>query len=353
VAWLRRLLVPVLLIALLAGTYAAGFNIVFGTPDNLKTWLHDSRFYDHLINYGVDRAVAATSPTDATTDAASDPNVIQAVKTAFPPQLIEDSVNTFLDSNYAWLQGKSDQPDFSIDLNAAKQTLGQQLGQYAGERYATLPACGANDIAQLRQSEDYNLLSVNCQLPGVSAAGVSALVTGQVNNSGEVLQDPTLTPETIGQNFETPQSGYTNKPYYADIPDAPHLYKFSRIVPWIAFVIAVAGAIGIVLLNPLRRKGLKVVGIVLAIAAAWLLISKLLVDAVFGLAEDALDDSSVAGQLQTAFVEVLHKAEHALTQANMWFAIGFAGVAASIFGFLVILPRIRPSQPAAPKPPRP
>lgn len=357
-SWLRNLLVPILLITLIAGAYATSINMTFGKPDHVKQWLSESGTYEHLINYGVEQATKAAGDTEQANSVASDPQVIQVVKTSFPPELLESSVNTFLDGNYAWLQGKTEQPDFSIDLEPAKQNLAAGLANYAGNRFVTLPACSPDEVAQFQgQSlEGMDLLSLTCQPPGVSQQAVMDQLSRQILNSGDILNNPTLTPESISQNVSEaanasepgsqPASEPPQQPYYQSFSMAPAMYKFGMITPWVALLVALASAAGIVFWSATKRKGLKLAGIIFALAGLWLIATKFMLDSAFNSLEQKVTDASVSGQLQAAFTEVAHNAEKMLTKIDLWFGLVFLVIAAVIFAYLFFTREQKPSTPA-------
>lgn len=334
-SWLRHGLVPVLLVALLATALATSANHAFAKPTNLKTWLHQSNFYDHFVSYTADQTAHSLSSSTAA-QVSSDPGVINAAKKALTPQKFEDSVNSFIDGNYAWLQGKTDKPNFSIDLSQTKDSFAGQAGQYASNRFAALPACSVADLAQI-DVQNLNYYTLNCRPPGVSAAAVAELATRQVQQSDTFLTGAPLTADTIGKAVDSgaQSSGQSSTPYYKKLSVAPTLYKLSLVVPWIAGGVAILATLGIILLAPVRRRGVRHVATTLATAGVILVIGKLLADAVFHFATHKLLAAASANQLlQQSVVDISHHAETTLARTDFWFGLGYLLLAVGLFMYL-------------------
>jgi len=346
---LLRSLAPLLFLALLVTAYATSANLAFAKPDKLEGWLTQSSVYDHVVSYAIDRTKQTTDNPQVASIPTNDPAVQQAAKQAFTSDTLKSAVNKFLDGNYAWLQGKTDKPNFSIDLSQAKQSFAQQLGKYEGDRYESLPVCTAADLAQLENTQNTNLLSLSCRVPGLSAQAASAAVTQAVQNNSGLLNDTTVTPENLSQE----QGSQSDKPYYQRLPSAPSAYKIGRILPWLAAVVALLSAIGLILLAPRRRRGVKRVAVTLLLSGLILIIGKFFLNIVFSTVQSKVAGSSTSAQLQQAIIYVLRRAEDQLTRVDFWFGIVFIGVAI-VIALVLRLKRGPPAHtaewPAAPPP---
>ena len=345
--YLAHLLAVVLFVSLLGGVFALSLNNTFSKPDNVKTWLKESKFYDNFVTYVIDQGEKSSNNADGQAEASDNPAIIQAAKTAFPPQFLEDSTNKFLDGNYAWLQGKTDKPAFTIDLAQPKEVFAQELGKEAAKRFTTLPACTPADIAQFQEA---SLLEVTCQPVGVSADFVNQQVADKTRSGEYFFKEVVITPETIGQlngaeeqpQIQTQQT--PDEPYYANLSQAPTLYKIGQLVPLIAAALALLSLAGVIFLPERKRTGLKSVAVVLAIAGFILVVIKVVADSLFAKLENTIVDASSTGQLQQSFVEVLRKAEGHLVAFNMIFGAAFLIVAA---GILIYLHKTRAPKPAS------
>jgi len=338
--WCQRLLSPLLFLALLVTAYATSASVAFAQPDKLEAWLTQSSVYDHVVSYAIDRTKQTSDNPQLAAIPTNDPAVQQAAKQAFTPDTLRTSVNKFLDGNYAWLQGKTDKPNFSIDLSQAKQSFAQQLGKYEGDRYSSLPVCTMADLLQLEDTQNTNLLSLSCRPPGLSAQAASADVTAAVQNNSDLLNNSIVTPDNLNQE----QGSQPRQPYYQRLPSAPTAYRLGRALPWVAGAAALLSAMGLVLLAPRRRQGAKRVAIVLLLSGLVLIIGKFFLDIVFNAAQHKIVGASASIQLQQALTDVLHQAETQLTRVDFWFGVAFLVAAL----FLAVVVRLKRDATVAP-----
>src|ERR1044071_10071967 len=77
-----------------------------------------------------------------------EPWVQTAVMKAFPASDLQQKGDAVIDSSFAWLDGTSDKPQFSLDFSANKTQLGTEVGNYTGSRLNGLPACSLTNIPE-------------------------------------------------------------------------------------------------------------------------------------------------------------------------------------------------------------
>jgi hypothetical protein len=175
--WLRKSLVHflsvVLFFSLVGGVFALSATQTFGKPDNVKTWLKESNFYESFLNYATQQQAEQAGSNPETS---SNVAIGKAAKATFTPQFLEESTNKFLDGNYAWLQGKTDKPTFAIDVAPYKETFATELSKQASERFAALPACDPSEIAQIQAGGGPALLETTCRPPGLTTEAVAEQV---------------------------------------------------------------------------------------------------------------------------------------------------------------------------------
>lgn len=346
--WLRKgfvhLLSVVMLVSLVGMAIAIGFTHAFSHPAKLESWLADSKLYDHLIAAALDQSQKSGNDNGSSgTVSLSDPAVKQAAEKAFSPQLLQNSVGTLLDSNYAWLSGKTAKPGFSIDLSKAKLGFAQSVGQASATYLAGLPVCSPTQLAQIPIPLDP--LTASCRPAALDPKVEGASVTQEINNSGDFLSDPVITASTLNQNQKSNQS----QPYYQKLSYAPRAYKLGLKLPWILGALALLSILGIVFIAPQRRRGLRRVAIVLLEASLILLLVKFVADTLVNRSEDKIiRGNTLAGQLKQPISYLLHKLESQLVQPDLWFGIAFLLIALLIF---IALFRTRKST-GQPKPPR-
>ncbi|MEK7599531.1 MAG: hypothetical protein AAB462_00640 [Patescibacteria group bacterium] len=330
--WLRKGFVGLLSIVLLLCLFgiAASTNIVrnLGQPTQIESWLSDSKIYDNVMASVLQQSKEEGSSNSASVSP-SDPQVSAAAIEAFSPELIQQSVSTFLASNYAWLNGKTDKPDFVIDLSDAKQNFANKVGEAVYQNLSTVPVCTPTQLAQIQLPA--NPLTVTCRPAELNAQTESARVTEEISN-GDFLSKPLITADTIGQGDQATPS----KPYYEKLSIAPKIFKFAVWAPLILTALAILIALGVVFLSRDRRRGTRRVGIIALEVGVILIAAKFAADYFTNKFEDQILKGSAfaTGQLKQPTSDFIHKVESELVLLNLLFGILFVVIALIIFGIL-------------------
>jgi hypothetical protein len=379
--WVRKgfihLLSLVLLASLLGGALAVSADMALTHPAKIEAWLSQSNLYGHFVSNAIGQAQKSVSGSDQPGSVSlNDVAVQQAAQSAFPPQLLQQDVNTFLDSNYAWLQGKTATPNFTIDLTQAKQSFAQQVGKYVQTYSAGLPVCTTAQLIQL-QNQNVDPLSATCRPATVSPAALGIQATQQLSTSGSFLSNPVITASTFH-----PKDKGQSEPYYQKLSHLPKAYRLAARLPLILGGIGIVSVLGIVFIAPRKRKGLRRVGIVLFVSGLVLVAMKFAADFAFKKAETRVFNNSSVGQLQQSLTDFAHRVESALVKTDLLFGIAFLLLAVIIFGILLktrhtgnqmknfgavppietppaapahtpSAPETAPTPPAGPQPPRP
>jgi hypothetical protein len=321
-------LLSLFLLATLLGTaVATSTNNTLGKPEKVETYLDRSRLYDHFIEYTTDQAKKSNGDTDQSDSVSlSDAAIKAAAEESFTQALIKQNINKVIEANYAWLEGKTATPQFSVDLAAQKQTFAEKVGQYVTTYSAGLPVCTDPSVAA-QQTRDP--LAATCRPAELSPEAAGAQVTQNLATTGDFLSDPTVTPNNIN-----PEKNPTSQPYYEKLSQLPKAYQFGTKLPYIFAGLSLLAALGIIFLSSPRRKGIRRVGIVLLIAGLGLVALKFLSDYAFRRAEHRIFNNANVGQLQQSLTDFLHRIEMSMVRTELWFGIGFLLLAAVIFGTL-------------------
>jgi len=331
--WLRKgivhLLSLVLLLSLLGMAFATSATKTLTHPAKIETLLSQSKLYDAFINNALKQAQQSDSTGAAGSISLDNPTVQQAARAAFTPQLLQNDVNTFLTSNYAWLEGKTSKPAFTIDLTAPKQNFANQVGKDVETRLASLPVCSVAQLQQLQNTPQLDPLSVTCRPPNLNPSAEGALVTDQLNNNSSFIKTKNITADSSNLN----PSGQS-QPYYQKFSKAPKLYQLAVKLPWVYAGAAVLSTVGIIFIATRRRKGLRRVAIVLTEAGILLVATKFIADTAFKRLEKKLFNSSSVGQLQQSLTDFLHRLETQLVRIDLWFGIAFLALAVLLFALL-------------------
>lgn len=345
----------ILFLLLIATAWSSALTLTFSKPDNIKAWLSESKLYDHFVDNAIKQSQEPSengTSNDVSEAPLSDPAVQQAAKAAFTPDVVQKAVNTFLDGNYAWLQGKTEKPEFNINLTEAKALLATNLGNYAAERAKSLPRC--KTLQEVYQAEQ-EYLAATCKPITVTPAQVGAAVTEDVVVSKDFLVNPVITPDTFSS--ETLKGGDqegapAEQPYYEKFSSLPSAYKLATALPWILALVSVLAGAGIVFLAATKRSGLKRVGKILIGAGTIVLLLIVVSGAGFSRLEHQVFTKDNVGLLQQSLVDFAHRAQSALTKVDLWFGITFVllGIAVLI-ALRYIWPDAKyPKKPMAPDP---
>lgn len=332
-----------------AGSTSAVINLT--KPKNIENWLSNSKLYDHFVSNATEQGQKSVGATeDANVTSLSDAAVQDAAKSAFSQALIESNVNKFIDSNYDWLEGKTDKPSFVIDLTSAKQSFAEQVGAYVTQHLTSLPACTDLPSAQAQAADPLN---ATCRPPSLSPQAAGAQVTQQIASSTELLNNPVLTAQNIN-----PEQGSQNKPYYIKLAHLPKVYQYGKLVPIVLAALSLISTLFLIYLSSSRRRGFGLVGVIFAIAGVLLIIMKFSSDFVFKQAENRVFNNSTTGQLQQSLTSFAHQLEDALLKIDLYFGIAFLLIALMIFIILRInkkkinAPNV-PANPVMPEPSAP
>lgn len=341
--WVRKafvgFLAVVLFFALLGSAYAYSLHSKLSNPANVEKLLAESKIYDHAVSAALSQAQDDSSKNGGEISVSLKSSVAQqAAQAAFPASLVQSSSNTFIDSNYKWLAGKTAKPDFSIDLTKAKQEFATSVGNYVIDHLKGLSVCTPEQLAQLQIPVDP--LSVTCRPESLDPKTEGDRVANEVANSS-FLSKPVVTADTLGQDQDSGKP-----PYYQKLSGLPRAYQLGNKLPLILGAVAIISALGIIFIHPTRRKGLRRTGVVLAVSGVVLIVSKLLADKAVNEISDRVLSGSTKDQLHQPLVNFLQNVESQVTQSNMIFGIIFVVLGVAVIAYLLLSGRERkPKQP--------
>jgi len=347
--WVRKLLVSffsaIALLALISSVLSYSLNRAFATPDHLESWLDQSQLYEHFVATTVAQAtqVSADQGNSApVTLSGSDSTVQQATQTAFPKQLINQSIMNFFNANYSWLEGTTTAPQFEIDLTDAKAQFGQQIGKAVADHLRSVPECTA---AQLSTMQSTDLLHIGCRPAGVNPDLEALQVEQQLNDTGGVLGNPVLTADSL-----TPQKD-SNTPYYKQFSYLPTAYKLAQKLPYILGALALISLLIIFFAASSRRGSWRLIAKLFVVAGLLLVVGKFTLDFLIQKAQDKLFNNTTNGALQQSLTDFAHRASNYITHINFIAGLGYLGIGALIIMALLItrFGRKKPIPPVAAK----
>lgn len=237
-------------LAIFSAAVTTALVTVLGAPTNIKQSLNDSGVYDKVVD-----AVLEQSKKEQKNEKAEipldNPAIKQAAHTAFPPEFLEQTTGQVIDGIYGWLQGKTESPQFNIDLSAPKQRLATGIGEAAYTRASTLPVC---TLEQLRTLDPQNtdIFTLPCVPPGTDLAAEREKVVQKIADSPEFIEDTNVSAEDLTKDKD-------ESPFAAN-SQLPNLYQWLTRAPWLLGALALLSAATVLLLHEERRRGIWVIG---------------------------------------------------------------------------------------------
>jgi hypothetical protein len=242
---------------LFVGVPLLGLLIYFGSADYLESTLKGAHAYDSFVP-AVTESLASASKGDQAIPF-TDPGVRQIISNGLPPQVLEDSTDKVIDSVYGWLEGKSPQPEFTIDLTKNRAFISENIALYAFNRMTKQPVCFENP--QQINPFTATCLPVNFDLNAEKASFAAAIEQ--------------VFPKTVFTAADLPKfSG--GKTLAQAIPDAPAYYRWFRWSPLILGVLLVGCCFAVVKLCRTKRLGFRLLGSVTLSTGVALMITPIL-----------------------------------------------------------------------------
>lgn len=245
--------------------------LLLDNPDTIKQTAQQSGIYRSFVP-----AVLAESATHNKEDNAknvlTDKGVQQAATAAITPAVLQNASETFIDGWYGWLNQKTTEPTFRIDLTQPKQQFIANLQTYAQKRAESLPRCSLAQLQQLRNTED--ILSLPCLPPGVDPAKAASQFSRDLVNNSDFLPNPVITQKDLPK-------AENGKTIAQNASGLPTLFTLLQLAPWIIGGLIVLTGMIVVLLYENRAAGVRRIGWSLLwtgvlIVLAYFLFSKIL-----------------------------------------------------------------------------
>jgi hypothetical protein len=324
-ALLQSLLVVFPLVAALA--------MLLHSPQALQGRIKDSGLYTKVVPAIMDQSAkqaAADGEGDIQT-ALGDQGIQEAVQKAITPQTLEAASGQFINGIFGWLQGKTTEPQFTVDLTAPRQALMDNLNNYALDRAKALPACTLQQLRSL--SPNQSVLEAPCLPPGVTPQTAADQFTQQGVNNTEFLKKTTLT------NADLPKAA-DGQSVFANAAGVPQAYQWLMRAPWIIGFLMLATATAIIFVHEERWRGIRRVAICLLSTGLLFVILGLLQWLFFTKSKGlALGDNEMNPELRAALTQFVTKSAGALAQF-----IAIIGGAYAVLGVggLITARKLRP-----------
>lgn len=154
----------------LAANVFAVFSVI--NADSLKQTLKEENIYSSIVP----SVLTSTSKQQAPGELPlGEPWVRDIADKAFPAADFEQKSGVLIDSTFNWLDGKTANPEYTIDFNPNKEQLKVEIGNYLENRLASLPACSLSNLPKTNDP-----FTIECLPPGVAPATVATLFEQQL-----------------------------------------------------------------------------------------------------------------------------------------------------------------------------
>lgn len=217
-----------------------------------ESWLEEGKVYDNFVGELAKTVEKEQAKKHGVEGEESEGNVdvaalTRAAKSAFPPAVLQENVESILDSAYDWLEGKTDKLVFNLDLAEEKVAFVEALGNEAITKLSSLPTCTNEQV-----SEDFDPFSATCLPSGTDINSHIAKLKTEISGSEGVLPDTSLVSDDIKVKVDGEE-----KTLDEAFSDAPRWYGWFKSSPLILSALILINAGLIVLLSRPNRNGFK------------------------------------------------------------------------------------------------
>ena len=221
------------------------FFTVFGTSDDIKRVLTDTKAYDRFVPAILE---ANQKDPDGKPSIFKDPAVRKIASDAFTPTTLQKESESFIDAWYIWLDGRSSEPQYLIDFSDSRQQMADKLSMYGINRLSSLPVCST-----LTAEASLDPFRATCQPPGVNYQLEQTSLKNELMNSQDFLPKVTYTaldlPKT--KDGQTIPQAFTF---------APFIFGMLWYIMWALTLIVLLLGLTTVLLRRARRQAWKQLG---------------------------------------------------------------------------------------------
>lgn len=253
---------PLFVFLLFATAFDIGFTHTVTHPAAVKKLAAESGIYSSLVpSLLKQQPVIATPLGDIPT---SDPAVQAAIGQAISPKVIQTQANSAIDSIYQWLDGKVNQPDFTIGL-ANPAGFADSVSGSIDQKLAGLPVCDLVQSLAIIQSGTFDAAQLTCLPRGASPSEAAGQIKSALSDNQDLLNSLSITPADI--------KGGNGQPVFEQpgAKNIPTQYQRAKKMPAILVILTILTGAAIILLSG-GLKGLRRVGASLLIVGAAMLI---------------------------------------------------------------------------------
>lgn len=315
------------------------FSQTLGKPDKIKGWIEKSNVYSRVVPAILETAQKDSQEkpkrdgSDMDIDF-TDPEVQKIAQDALSPEFIRQNTERVIDSTFEWLNGEIEKPDFAIDVSEVKSRIATGVGDYLRKRSTTLPLC-----TQL--PEEIDLFNATCIPPGVNIEAEIQKLVQEINGSKEFLSESTITADTISKERKADSDELKGYDFFRDGDGkrAQRAFSWIKRGPIIFGLLSLVTAVGIILLNESKRRGLRHIMITLFTTGGLLLVSIWLITIALNAAKNKLLSNNAGTKLaalQQGALDGFEAAHRDISRVSQRFGIAFIVIGLGIAVYLFV-----------------
>lgn len=305
----------IVFVTLLQLPFAFGVSNVFGDPDNIDQVLKDGGVYDNFVPIMLQDV--EKNGDEQAKKLLADKGFKDAISSSIQPNDIRDSSKSVIDGVYSWLEGKTAQPEFTIDLSAPAQKAVDGISAYAEQRSSKLPACTPQQLQTVDLTSD--ILSIPCLPPGLTSQQVGQQFASEAKSSIEVLKKPVITSKEVLKETDVTSQEYA---------EAPRAYQNLHSSKWTNLIFAMVLIAALILARRNRPAGIRFVGKIML--AAGLTLSAILLMLLYANSQPIPGDDELGKTVLRSLMSLFGQ----IAMTVKWFAAGYLiiGSAGMIIG---------------------
>lgn len=284
-------------------------------PGTIKQTLKDENIYAAIVPSALESAAKDARIGGQLSLQA--PEVKDAAQTAFPVNDLEQKTGIVIDSTFAWLEGKTEKPEFAIDVKENKERFATEIGSKSQARLDGLPQCSAANLP-----DSYNPFTINCLPPGFSSVSLSNTLRQQISSDQNFLPDTIISSDDLRVE---PAGNTTAQNPLEQLDGMRSLYQQKTLLMWLLPAITLILAVTGLVLASDRAKGLRRLGRSFLFSAISLFIFAILLGSAFErvIAETATDTltRNVLGPAITSLAGQAQKVYYVFTGIGLFVAI--------------------------------
>lgn len=236
-----------LAVCLLFLASSAVFSYLIARPERVKTILEDSGTYQKIPAILYENIEKENQQEQSDVDL-SDPQIKQAALDSFNPSFFQQSFESSIDGIYAWLEGETSQPEFTIDATAAKNNFVKKVVAAEAAEAEKLPACTLQELRQM-DPRSVDIFNLKCLPAGVSIDQAAKQAESELKKNQELLGDAKLNAQEL--------ENASGEPIFNDNSDLPAKFQLAKKAPLFLAVLSLILTAGVYLASADKKKALN------------------------------------------------------------------------------------------------